>query len=154
DDVTLPVLAFRGSPTFTQRSDPTDGQGRVFWNPAADTGSYTAVTLPDTATPPGSDRAYVATFTLTDIPLNLSLELQSDDGVWVWLNGTAVGHWGGAWQQEGCVNENANCLVTTVVPPIDVTSLLVPGTNTLAARVSNSVENNFFEIIPRCIEPL
>ncbi|MCA9299663.1 MAG: hypothetical protein KDA28_11385, partial [Phycisphaerales bacterium] len=73
-----------------------------------------------------------------------------DDGLWVWVNGTYVGNWGGAWQEEGCVNENAECLVTIQVDPIDVTDLLVVGTNTLAARVSNPVANAYFEILPEC----
>ncbi len=63
-----------------------------------------------------------------------------------------VGQWGGGWQEEGCVNDEANCGETTEVAPVDVTALLVAGENTIAARVSNPVVNSYFSITPECIE--
>jgi hypothetical protein len=146
----LGVWEWHGSPTFTTEADPVDGGGLPFF--AVDAAlAWDAVTIPDLAIPTGSDRAYRAEVELAVIPPNLSLELQSDDGIGVWVNGTAVGHWGGAWQQEGCVNENASCLVRVDVDPVDVTGLLVPGRNVFAARVSNPVANAWFEIVPRCL---
>lgn len=153
DDFEPPLWVWVASEPFLGADDPLDGAGLPFWDPAADLSGFTPVVLPDLGIPVGWDRAYVATFDLAEIPFNLSLNLQSDDGIWVWVNGTLAGHWGGEWQQEGCVNENANCLVTSAVAPVDVTGLLVVGTNVLATRVSNPILNAYFEILPECIAP-
>ena len=117
-----------------------------------DQGDWWSVTLPHTDIPVGADRAYRAWFDLTAVPLSMYLNIQSDDGLWLYVNGQPVGHWGGDWQQEGCVNEHANCLETTSIEPVDITPWLVPGSNLLAARVSNPVENAYFEISPECRE--
>lgn len=153
DDFEPPLWVWVASEPFLGADDPVDGAGLPFWDPTADLSSFAPVVLPDLGIPVGWDRAYVATFDLAEIPFNLSLNLQSDDGIWVWVNGTLAGHWGGEWQQEGCVNENANCLVTSAVDPVDVTGLLVVGTNTLATRVSNPILNAYFEILPECVAP-
>jgi len=151
-DVVLEPWQWVGSPTFADAADPVDGAGTPFWDPTADSSGWDAVVLPDRAIPIGEDRAYVGLFDLPEVPVNLSLNLQSDDGITVWINGVFVGQWGGDWQLEGCVNENAQCLVTIQVPPVDVTGLLHVGTNLVAARVSNPVQNAYFEIIPECVE--
>ncbi len=151
-DVTFEPWLWVGSPTFADAPDPVDGGDAPFWDLTADTSGWDAVTLPDRAIPIGEDRAYVGLFDLTDLPVNLSLNLQSDDGITVWVNGVFVGQWGGDWQLEGCVNENAQCLVTIQVDPVDVTELVHVGTNVVAARVSNPVQNAYFEILPECVE--
>lgn len=138
-----------GAPFATQ-PDPVDALGQPFWSPDFDLAGLIPVALPHTDIPVGQDRVYVARFDLVEIPPHVALNLQSDDGIRVWVNGVAVGDWGGDWQQEGCVNENANCVVTTTVPPVAVTSLLQVGTNHVAARVSNPVANAWFEILPEC----
>jgi hypothetical protein len=152
-DFEAPTWEWLGSTPFLGEPDLTDMQGMPFWEPVADRSTFTPVALPDMGIPVGWDRAYTAEFELTELPYNLSLSLQSDDGLWLWLNGQLLGHWGGAWQQEGCVNENANCLVTSEVPPVDLTPHLEIGPNVLAARVSNPVLNAYFELIPLCVEP-
>jgi hypothetical protein len=154
DDVSFDGWSWLGSPHFPEASDPVDGQGLEFFDPGADLSAWEPITLPDRGIPLGQDRAYVGFFDLAEIPINLSLNLQSDDGIIVWVNGTFVGQWGGEWQAEGCVNENAQCLVTSEVEPVDVTDLLVVGTNVVAARVSNPVANSYFEIIPECVDPV
>ena len=152
DDVVLPDLMWVGSEPFTEEADPVDASGAPFYDAGSDRSAWTAVTIPDLTIPIGYDRAYASAFVLAEIPLNLSFELQSDDGIVLWVNGVGVGQWGGAWQTEGCVNEHANCLVTTTVAPVDVTGLLVEGENFVAARVSNPVLNAYFEIVPRCVQ--
>jgi hypothetical protein len=152
-DVDFGGWSWVGSPVFTDAADPVDGVGTPFWDPSADTSGWDPVVLPDRGIPIEHDRAYVALFDLPEVPVNLSLNLQSDDGIVVWVNGVYVGQWGGDWQLEGCVNENAQCLVTIQVDPVDVTELLHVGTNRVAARVSNPVQNAYFEIIPECVEP-
>jgi hypothetical protein len=145
-----PAVRWVGSPPFTEADDPVDAGGLLFWEPAADVGGWVEVAIPDRDIPIGTDRAYVGTFSLASLPPNLSVSLQSDDGIWLWVNGVEVGHWGGAWQQEGCVNENARCLVTTTVPAVDVTPLLQLGDNVFAARVSNPVFDAWFEVLLSC----
>lgn len=136
---------------FTGPADPTDGAGLPFWDPEA-TPQLSAISLPDLDIPVGSDRAYRATFTLSGVPDALLLSLQSDDGLWLWVNGEPAGHWGGDYQEEGCVNENARCVQTVAVPALDITPLLRRGENVIAARVSNPVANAWFEILPSCQE--
>lgn len=152
-DVPLPTLAWEASPPFAEPADPLDGAGIPFHDPAAQPQGWTPVALPDRGVPVGFDRAYRASFSLSDLPVDLSLDLQSDDGLAVWVNGVEVGRWGGGWQEEGCVNDRAQCLVTTAVPPVSITPHLVAGDNLIAARVSNPVQNAYFSIAPLCVEP-
>lgn len=151
-DVDLTGWAWIASAPFATEPDLLDAAGVPFHDPGFDAAGWTAVTLPDRNTPIGFDRAFRAQFELPVLPPGATLDLQSDDGLWIWLNGASVGHWGGAFQQEGCVNENAECIVTTTVPAVDVTALLVVGTNTIAGRVSNPVQNSWFEVTATCVE--
>ena len=145
-------LAWTASDPFATEAEPTDGAGLSFHHPDADTGGWEAVSLPDTSIPVDMDRAYRGTLELSAEPPGAFVDLQSDDGLWLWVNGVAVGHWGGDWQEEGCVNERAKCLHTVEIDPVEVTDLLVPGRNVIAARVSNPVENAWFELVPSCVE--
>ena len=151
-DVALPTFAWAGSAPFTDPADPRDGSGLPFFDPSAQPAGWSPVALPDRGIPVGTDRAYRATFALSALPVDLSLDLQSDDGLAVWVNGVEVGRWGGAWQEEGCVNDRAQCVVTTAVPPVSVTPLLVVGDNVIAARVSNPVQNAYFSVTPLCVD--
>lgn len=150
DDFDFSTWEWFGGPTFGTQPDPTDGGGLPFYDPAFDDAGYVPQNLPDQSIPVGFDRTYRAHFDLGELPPTLLLDMQSDDGIWVWLNGQAVGHWGGDWQQEGCVNENAQCVITETVAPVDATSFLQVGTNTMAARLSNPILNSWFEIVPSC----
>jgi len=142
-----------GSQPFPGAADPADSDGDPFWSPSFDMVGWSTVAMPDQGhSPPGTDRAYRAAFWLESIPPALMLSMQSDDGLWFWLNGQPVGHWGGSWQEEGCVNDDAACVQTVTVDPVDVTPLLVPGWNAAAARVSNPVMNAFFDVYTDCVE--
>ena len=140
------------SPAFGGADDPTDDSGRPFYQPDAYMIGWHTIGMPYVDIPAGQDVAFRAHFTVENLPPALLLSMQSDDGIWFWVNGTAVGHWGGAWQEEGCVNENAECAETTTVPPQDITDLLVPGENVVAARVSNAVMNAWFEVLTECVD--
>lgn len=141
-----------GSQPFTTPDDPVDGSGRPFHAPDYDMVGWSTIAMPEQNVPSEHDKAFRATFELSEVPPDMHLELQSDDGLWVWVNGVEVGHWGGDWQEEGCVNENASCLEQVDVEPIDVTGLLVPGTNVVAARVSNAIDRSWLELVPFCQE--
>lgn len=143
---------WQASDTIWDEADPTDADGLPFWEPQyAD--SFTSIALPDAhQVPAGADRAYRSTFTLDAVPVAVEVDLQSDDGVWLWVNGALIGHWGGDFQEEGCVNDQANCLEFVVIEPVDITEWLSEGDNLVAARVSNAVEGSWFDLVPACID--
>jgi len=60
--------------------------------------------------------------------------------------------WAGSWQEAGRVNEDAECLKTTTVEPLDVTAPLVIGENVVTSWVSSSIVNSYFSITPECID--
>lgn len=153
DDTILAEWSWWGSQPFAEEADPVDGAGEPFWSPSFAMSGWSTVSMPDSGhSPPGTDRAYRTTFEVSSVPPLLLLSMQSDDGMAFWLNGTLVGRWGGLWQEEGCVNDDANCATFELVEPVDITPLLVPGTNTAAARVSNPVMNAFFDLYTVCVD--
>jgi hypothetical protein len=142
-----------GSQPFPGADGPVDSAGIPFWDVNFQMIGWSTVSVPDSGhAPPGTDRAYRAEFWLDSLPPALFLSMQSDDGMWFWLNGTLVGHWGGDWQQEGCVNEDAACTESVDVSAVDVTAFLLPGRNVAAARVSNPVMNHWFDVYTECVE--
>jgi hypothetical protein len=149
-----PEWSWTGSQPFFDMADLADSAGIPFWDPAYASVDWSDVLLPDVGPiPQGADRAYRAVVTFDELPPGeLNLSLSSDDGLWLWVNGTFVGHWGGGWQQEGCVNENAGCLESVDVADQDVTDLLVGGENVIAARVSNPVMDAWFEVEAHCVD--
>jgi hypothetical protein len=153
EGVSFDDWAWAASPPFAEEADPTDGSGSFWHEVAFAPDGYTAVSLPHQDIPVGNDRIYHAHFTLTELPPDVSLGLQSDDGLRVYVNGASVGAWGGGWQEEGCVNEEASCKEHEQVDPISITHLLTTGENTIAARVTNPVVSAYFSIIPECVEP-
>ncbi len=140
------------SQPFEEPEHPVDESGREFWEPEAWMVGWHTVVMPVQNIPPGTDEVFRATFTIETLPPKLYLSMQSDDGIAFWANGVQVGQWGGDWQEEGCVNDNANCSETTTVPPQDITDLLVEGENVVAARVSNAVMNAWFEVLTECVD--
>lgn len=151
-DVSFDDWAWVAGAPFADEADPTDASGAPWYAAGFDDSSYSSVSLPDQDIPIGHDRIYRARFTLDEIPPDVSLNLQSDDGLRVYLNGEEVGAWGGSWQQEGCVNEQASCKEYEIVAPVRVTELLTAGENVIAARVTNPVVNAYFSIVPVCVE--
>jgi hypothetical protein len=63
----------------------------------------------------------------------------SDDGIWIYVNGDLLGHWGGRSKEGGCVNDPfRRCGVDRTIPPVAVPeSFLRPGENVLAVKVHN-----------------
>jgi len=142
---------WRASSPFDSEQGLVDTEGRSFWETDFLMNNWQQIALPDDGhIPAGSDRIYRSTFQLGTLPEALYLSVQSDDGLWLWLNGSALGHWGGDWQQEGCVNDDAGCAGSQDVAPIDVSNKLAAGANVLAARVSNPLVNGYFDLYPAC----
>lgn len=153
DDVALESLTWWGSMPFSTEPDPADSAGRPFYAWDYEMRDWSTVSMPDSGhNPSGNDRAYRGVLSLPSVGERIFVDLQSDDGLWLWVNGLAVGHWGGDWQEEGCVNDEANCLATHAVDPVEVTAHLVAGENLFAARVSNAIEGSYFQLHARCVE--
>ena len=60
----------------------------------------------------------------------------SDDGVWIYIDGSLIGYWGGDCHQGGCVN-SPGCGDNTTVPALDITAHLQSGVNLIAAHISD-----------------
>lgn len=149
----IQASAWIASTPFGAQDDPIDDAGKAFYEADFTATGWQAVTLPDVgAVPAGNDRVYRGTVVVTGAPPSVLVEMQSDDGLALWIDGQPVGTWGGAWQQEGCVNDAANCLTFTEVDPVDVSARLGEGTHLVAARVSNPVENAYLDLRFRCAE--
>lgn len=153
DDVALESLQWWGSQPFPDAADPVDGAGRAWYRTDYDMQGWSTVVLPDSGhIPSGNDRTYRGTLHLDAITEAIYVDLQSDDGLTLYVNGALIGQWGGAWQEEGCVNDEARCLVTSTIDPVEVTRALVAGDNLFAARVSNAVDQTYFQLHARCAE--
>jgi hypothetical protein len=108
------------------------------------------VSLPDEGhVPAGTDKVYRTTRCLHATGPRTFLDVQSDDGIWIWLQGEYLGHWGGEWQEEGCVNDDANCTTFVDVEPIEITELLDVGSNVLAVRLSNPIMGAYMGVRAR-----
>lgn len=140
-----------GSQPFAEEADPTDSSGRPWYATDYEMVGWSTVSMPDSGhCPSGYDRAYRAWFTVSDVEHRFKFRLQSDDGIWLYVNGEFVGHWGGDWQEEGCVNDDAGCEVTVEVDPLNITEHLRAGENLVAARVSNAVNTHYFDLQWEC----
>ena len=123
---------------------PQDTSGRPWHHPEFDDSAWAGVSMPDVnSIPGGSDRFYRARFTVVDPSLVPPIYFESDDGIWIYVNGTLVGHWGGAWRMGGCVNR---CFTGVTVSPQDISAFLVPGSNTIAVMVSNGPGGSYFDL--------
>ncbi len=152
-EVSLQLLDWAATAPFVGQTDPMDSQGRAFWEQDFDESGLSSVSIPDVGNiPAGMDRVYVATLSVSGVPPGVALDLQSDDGLAVWLDGELLGRWGGGWQQEGCVNDQANCVSFDIVAPIDVTERLLQGDHRVALRVSNPVEGSYASVAVRCTD--
>jgi len=129
-----------------------DENGLSWFKTNFDTSSFQGTPLPDRSIEPGFDKIYRSDLTIASIPPRLMLDIQSDDGIWVYINETFVGNWGGEWQEEGCVNDDAECVESVHVDKIDITSFLQSGTNHIATRVSNPVFGSYFDLNVQCID--
>ena len=72
---------------------------------------------------------------------SVSFVFSSDDGIWIYVNGHLLGHWGGRVKEGGCVNDPfKRCGENGTVPAVPVPeSFLRPGENVVAVKVHNAV---------------
>ncbi|MBI4515447.1 MAG: beta galactosidase jelly roll domain-containing protein [Deltaproteobacteria bacterium] len=129
-----PTFNWRASSTTSNCEGPNDGY--AWHQPAFDDSSWTAIGLPDKGHIPNrQNRFYRGRFSIIK-SANASISFDSDDGIWVWVNGAFKGHWGGNCNQGGCVGSSATgCSGPRVY--LDISNDLVPGQNVVAAQVEN-----------------
>ncbi len=132
-------ITWRASSVRRDCAGPRDSSGRFWYDPAFDANGWSAITLPDIQyQTEASDRFYRGVFTLFSLPQTGAVTVASDDALWLYVNGTQVGHWGGECYSAGCVNNPLGvCAINRVVPPIDITRLLVLSRNVIAAHVTD-----------------
>jgi len=133
------VMSWKASPVLSDCVGPTDAQGHLWSDPDFDESTWQIVTLPDIGSIPGEhDRFYRTNFVLSDDPSHRTrvfLSLAADDGIWVYVNGNLVEHWGGDCHDGPLAGD---------VHGIDITQFVVTGTNTIAAHVSNGPGGSWF----------
>ena len=80
-------------------------------------------------------------------PHTYSMWFSSDDGLYIWINGTLVDTWGAIYgaSVDGCVNRG-NCENTSVVQPVDITSYPTTGENLIVAANHNVNGPSYFNI--------
>jgi hypothetical protein len=127
------------SPTLQDCSTPQDGNGNYWYEVGFDDSQWTFVSLPatnDIGT--GETRFYRTIFTAPASGATY-LHLASDDGIWIYINGSSIGHWGGGCHQAGCVGDTPwTCGIHETFNPIDISSYLNPSEdNVIAVQVSN-----------------
>lgn len=90
-------------------------------------------------------RGYFEISTISDYFHDYAIDVQSDDGIWIYINGKYFGHLGGDVHKEGCVN-TAYCLQNRTINPIQIDDYLIKGKNVIAARVSQSIGSEYFDL--------
>ena len=137
--------SWKVGPFSADEADPADASGTPWYALGFDDSAYAAVSLPDTGIPPAEDGLYRTVFDLTAVPEKFTVDVQSDDGLWLYVNAELIGHWGAASHEGGCVNIGS-CAANTSVTPISIAPWLVSGTNVLAVRVTNGDGGSSFMI--------
>jgi hypothetical protein len=158
---------WRATPAFKVGRDLKDPSLRSWYRPGYDDSRWELVQLPDDNSFGNKhpyERLYRARFMLADLKEavnvtvspdppatdagqtsqeteTVNLVFSSDDGIWIYVNGHLVGHWGGRSREGGCVNDPLKrCAEDGTVPPVLVPeSFLRPGENVLAVKVHNAV---------------
>lgn len=131
-----PPVSWRASAAVDDCAGPTDSHGDPWFDPAFDDSAWSPISLPASGGVPSSrDRFFRGTFML-DAKADAVLTFDTDDGLWVYVNGTYKGHWGGACHAGGCVGHPPSSCGSARVY-VDVSDDLIPGENVIAFHLSN-----------------
>lgn len=90
-------------------------------------------------------RRYRGTFDLNDLSRTIKAYVESDDGVWLYVNGAFLGHWGASTGQLRCVNHFFGCELNDSVNDIALTNL-IRGKNVISAVVYDGGGGEFFKL--------
>jgi len=132
---------WRASPV-TKQKHLRDRAKRFWYAPDFNDSDWEEIELPDN-NEFGEDvkrqRYYRSRFWLREPSEALSVVFSSDDGIWIYVNGHLLGHWGARENEAGCVNDPLErCGINGTVPPVPIPpEFLHPGENVVAVKVNN-----------------
>ncbi|MEW6110074.1 MAG: thermonuclease family protein [Nitrospirota bacterium] len=144
-------ISLKASPPWSgDFNGPIDLKGRKWFEIDYDDSDWAQVSLPDNNSFYSHnpvDRFYRASLNLSGAE-GIQLNFSSDDGIWIYVNGRFLGHWGGQWRKGGCVNNpQGKCVENVNIQPIVVPSnLILLGKNVIAIRVSNGGYDSYFDM--------
>jgi len=75
---------------------------------------------------------------------NYFINFQSDDGIWIYINGRLLGHWGGEMHKGPAVN--SPIWGGDHVEPVYIGDKLQEGKNVIAVHVSNGPIDSYFNL--------
>lgn len=147
------VMPWLKSPLWYATDPPEDDAGALWSDADFDDTSWEVLAgLPDREVgPTGHDVFYRSNFWLDEVVGVTTVNFRGNDGMWLYVNGSAVGHWGGAWREEGCVNVANGCGVTSEAPPADITPFLRAGHNHVAVMLTNGPPDYSLDVNAHCI---
>jgi murein DD-endopeptidase MepM/ murein hydrolase activator NlpD len=136
-----PIIAtgetWKASPVGEDCAGPIDVDGRSWHEAEFDDSLWSDVPLPDNGTiPSGQDRYYRLFYHVAELP-KTEIQLSSDDGAWLYVNGQLVGQWGGDCQGEG----GADGVL------IDIGAYFQSGDNVIAIHVHNGPGDSLFNVL-------
>lgn len=129
---------------------PTDSYGYEWYEKSYDDKNWSPISLPDKDWKcDDCDRFYRGYFKVTQENISSNdfyLKLQSDDGIWVYVNGYYIGHWGGDLHKSGCVNNSRCGNDSYKVEPIYISDKLITGQNVVTIHVSDHQVVEYFDL--------
>jgi hypothetical protein len=96
---------WRASISMSSCAGPSDGVGNPWYETDFDDSNWELVSLPRVNDINAQENRFYRTIFTPSNGEKIYLNLASDDGVWLYINGTFIGHWGGDCQQTGCVGD-------------------------------------------------
>lgn len=107
--------------------------------------SWQAVSLPDSGwNCDNCYRRYRGTFDLNNLSRTIKAYVESDDGLWLYVNGAYLGHWGAKPGEMRCVNHFFGCDVNDSVHDLALTNLQ-QGKNVISAVVYDGGGGEYFK---------
>ncbi|MBU4421840.1 hypothetical protein L6259_04205 [Candidatus Parcubacteria bacterium] len=142
DGNSLPIISWKASSLSTSNDLDDIEWTKIIYND----NYWKDINLPD------SDwncndcyKKYRGTFELSSVPSDLKIHFASDDGIWLYVNGKYIGHWGSDnFRDLKCAN-GPHCATNENVADI-ILSNLVFGTNIISAVVLDSGLGEYFDL--------
>lgn len=143
DIAIVPILNNR----WIRREEPNDFGLRALMFPFANESDWRRIGLPDAGTLlPSRYAVYRHWFDANPDQNDLFVQLASQDGCEIFVNGERLGHYGGTGRRKGSVNRE-NYIPNEVVNDIPIPrSMLRNGQNLIAAAVYNSEGASYFNL--------
>ncbi len=145
---------WRASQSAVDCTGPSDGGGNLWYETDFDDSAWQIVVPPmGNDIRPGEDRFYRTEFTPPETSSSIWLNIASDDGIWLYVNGVEVYRKGGDCHMPGCVGDIPwwCSLQYGFWVSIDITDQVLWGQpNVIAAHVSNessASSRSYFSVV-------